>query len=216
MENFGRVINCVLYRDRGYAFVEFDRIEDAEKAIEHGEREINGNYFKYLPRQNQSSVTLNSSTTKKIAVGNFQERDFEKLHVYFPSQTDLTLQKNSSNQTYVVGEFPSDEALRILMRRPICLNGRVLNIFCPDDDQSIENSHYILVKNVSLRLSDYNLLEYFSQYGRILNCYRLTNQETYRIQFQNRFGFHEFSRLNRIHEVKNAYLSIEQDQSNRI
>ena len=93
------------------------------------------------------------------------------------------------------------------------MNGRVLSIFIDNEDRLTECNNYLLVRHVPFRLNDYNLLEYFSQYGRVLNCYRYGQTDAYRIQYRDPKNFKEILQSNRIHVIKGAQLQIENEQN---
>jgi hypothetical protein len=114
---------------------------------------------------------------------------------------------------YILGLFDINDSIKLLLKRAFCLNGRVLNIFIDNDDKLTECDNYLLVRHVPYRLNDYNLLEYFSQYGRILNCYRYGQTDAYRIQYRDRKCLKQVLELNRLHVIKNVQIQIENEQN---
>ena len=101
----------------------------------------------------------------------------------------------------------------MLQRRAYCVNGRVLNIFIDGDDKVTKCDNYLLVRSVPLRLNDYNLLEYFSQYGAILNCYRSGQTDEYHLQYRDRLQLDQLLSNKRIHLIKSARVQIERETS---
>jgi hypothetical protein len=110
---------------------------------------------------------------------------------------------------YILGLFDINDSIKLLLKRAFCLNGRVLSIFIDNDDKLTECDNYLLVRHVPYRLHDYNLLEYFYQYGRILNCYRYGLTDAYRIQYSDKKSLNKVLQLNRIHVIKSARIQIE-------
>ncbi len=55
-KKFGRVLNCVLYNTRGYAFIEFDQLINAHRALASNYNRINGFDIQYCPRHDSSKI----------------------------------------------------------------------------------------------------------------------------------------------------------------
>lgn len=211
-KNFGCVLNCVLYGSRGYAFVEFHQLDDAYRALKSSNQQLNGYSIQYCPRKVSSKIFPLISFTRLIHIGNFLNKDQENLSLYFPSLQNFTIHKNCFGQTYILGLFNLIDSIRLLLKRAVCLNGRVLNIFMGNDDKLTECDNYLLVRNVPHRLNDYNLLEYFSQYGRVLNCYRYGQTDAYRIQYRDKISLNNVLEFNRIHVIKSIRMQVEREQ----
>lgn len=211
-KNFGHVLNCVLYENRGYAFVEFRHVQDAQRALASTEQQINGFPIQFRPRQNFRKISPSISLTRTVHIGNFHLRDEEKLPRHFPHLQNWTSHRNCFGQVYLLAEFDLPTANELLLRRAVCLNGRVLNIFLENEDQLTECDNYLLVRHVPFRLNDYNLFEYFSQFGRILNCYRYGQTDAYRIQYRDRAALDAVFQINRLHLIKSVQLQIERDR----
>ncbi|CAF4275910.1 unnamed protein product, partial [Rotaria sp. Silwood2] len=212
-KNFGCVLNCVLYKSRNYAFIEFSQLNDAHRALASSNQKLNGYLIQYCPRNNSSKILPLLPLTRLIHIGNFLNKDQEKLQFYFSNLKNFTIHKNCYGQTYILGLFDINDSIKLLFKRPFCLNGRVLNIFIDNDDKLTECDNYLLVRNVPYRLNDYNLLEYFSQYGRILNCFRYGQTNAYRIQYRDKISLNKVLEFNRIHVIKSVQMQIEREQN---
>ncbi|CAF0771749.1 unnamed protein product [Rotaria sordida] len=212
-KNFGRVLNCVLYKSRNYAFIQFHQINDAHRALASTNQKLNDYSIRYCPRNNSSKILPLLSLTRLIHIGNFLNKDQENLQFYFSNLKNFTIHKNCYGQTYILGLFDINDSIKLLLKRAFCLNGRVLNIFIDNDDKLTECDNYLLVRNVPYRLNDYNLLEYFSQYGRILNCYRYGQTDAYRIQYRDKISLNKVLEFNRIHVIKSVQMQIEREQN---
>jgi hypothetical protein len=140
-------------------------------------------------------------------------KDQEKLPLHFPNLQNFTKHKNCYGEIYILGLFNFNDCIKLLLKRPFCLNGRVLNIFIDNDDKLTECDNYLLVRHVPYRLNDYHLLEYFSQYGQLLNCYRYGHTDAYRIQYRDRISLNKVIEFNRIHVIKSARIQIERDKN---
>ena len=213
LTNFGHVVNCVLYENRGYAFIEFQNVFDAQRALASTNQKINGCEIIYRPRQNLRSISSTIQLKRTVHIGNFHLRDQQKLSNYFPNLETSTTHRNCFGQIYLLAQFDLKTTNEILFKRAFCLNGRVLNIFVENDDQLTECDNYLLVRHVPFRLNDYNLFEYFSQFGHILNCYRYGQTDAYRIQYRDRKELDEVFQINRIHLIKSVRLQIERDRN---
>ncbi len=213
VKKFGRVLNCVLYNTRGYAFIEFDQLTNAHRALASSHDRINGTDIRYCPRHDSSKILPLIPLTRLVHIGNFQHKDQDKLQFYFPNLQNPTIHENCYGQTYALGIFDINASIQLLLKRAFCLNGRVLNIFIANDDKLTECDNYLLVRHVPYRLNDYNLLEYFSQFGRILNCYRYGQTDAYRIQYRDRRSLKQVLEINRIHVIKNAQIQIENEHN---
>lgn len=211
--NFGHVLNCVLYHTRGYAFIEFKRLTDVHRALASTDNKIHGVNIRYLPRHDTSRIFPPLCLTRLVHIGNFSLKDQDRLQFYFPELQSFTVHQNCYGQTYILGQFDIHDSIKLLLNRAFCLNGRVLSIFIDNEDRLTECNNYLLVRHVPFRLNDYNLLEYFSQYGRVLNCYRYGQTDAYRIQYRDRTNFKEILQSNRIHVIKGAQLQIENEQN---
>ena len=207
------MLNCVLYNTRGYAFIEFNQLTDAHSALASTNQKLNGYTIKYCPRHNSSKIFPLISLTRLVHIGNFSQKDQDKLKFYFPCLQNFTIHQNCYGQIYILGLFNIIDSIKLLLKRAFCLNGRVLNIFIDNDDKLTESNNYLLVRHVPYRLNDYNLLEYFSKYGRILNCYRYGQTDAYRIQYSDRKCLDKILESNRIHVIKSARIQIELDQN---
>ncbi|CAF4192890.1 unnamed protein product [Rotaria sp. Silwood2] len=212
-KNFGCVLNCVLYKSRNYAFIEFSQLNDAHRALASSNQKLNGYLIQYCPRNNSSKILPLLPLTRLIHIGNFLNKDQEKLQFYFSNLKNFTIHKNCYGQTYILGLFDINDSIKLLFKRPFCLNGRVLNISIDNDDKLTECDNYLLVRNVPYRLNDYNLLEYFSQYGRILNCFRYGQTNAYRIQYRDKISLNKVLEFNRIHVIKSVQMQIEREQN---
>ena len=210
---FGHVLNCVLYHSRGYAFVEFKRLVDVHRALASTDNQIRGVHIRYLPRHDTSKIPPSLCLTRLVHIGNFSLKDQDKLQSYFPQLQSFTVHQNCYGQSYILGQFDIHDSITLLLNRAFCLNGRVLSIFIDNEDRLTECNNYLLVRHVPFRLNDYNLLEYFSQYGRVLNCYRYGQTDAYRIQYRDPKNFKEILQSNRIHVIKGAQLQIENEQN---
>ncbi|CAF0715401.1 unnamed protein product [Adineta steineri] len=211
-KHFGRVLNCVFYSSRGYAFIEFDQLDDAQRALSSSNNEINGCKFQYYPRHNNSNKILPLlPLTKLVHIGNFLSKDQDKFLNYFPNLQNFTTHESCYGEIYILGLFNINDSIELLLKRPFFLNGRILNIFIDIDDKLTECNNYLLVRNVTYRLTDYNLFEYFSKFGYILNCYRYGQTNAYRIQYRDRISLHKVLQFNRIHVIKSVQLQIEQE-----
>ncbi|CAF0959487.1 unnamed protein product [Adineta ricciae] len=210
--HFGRVLNCILYDTRGYAFIEFAQVNDANRAIRSSNHQINGYPFEYYPRNHSSKMLPQLTLTRLVHIGNYLPQDQEKLSsFYFPHLKTFTIHQNCYGQMYILGLFDINDSIKLLFQRAFCLNGRVLNIFNENDDQLNECANYLLVRNVASRLTDYNLLEYFSQFGRVLNCHRYGQTNAYRIQYRDRQSLTQVLEYNRIHAIKSVQVQIERE-----
>ncbi|CAF1242725.1 unnamed protein product [Rotaria magnacalcarata] len=212
-KHFGRILNCVLYDSRGYAFIEFHQLDDTHRALASSVHQLNGCSIQYCPRNKSSKILPLISLTRLIHIGNFLNKDQENLPLYFPNLQNFSIHKNCYGQKYILGIFNLNDSIKLLLKRAFCLNGRVLNIFMDNDDALTECNNYLLVRNVSYRLNDYNLLEYFSQYGRILNCYRYGQTDAYRIQYRDKSSLNQVIEFNRIHVIKSIRMQIEREKN---
>lgn len=210
---FGRVLNCVLYQTRGYAFIEFDRIVDANRAIASKCQKINGSPIEYCPRHDTTNIVQPIPLTRLVHIGNFAHQDQDRLRRYFINLQNFSLHQNCYGQMYILGTFDINESAQLLLKRAYCFNGRVLNVFVDNDDQLTECDNFLLVRRVPYRLNDYNLLEYFSQFGRILNCYRYGQTDAYRVQYRDKSSLEQVLRINRIHVIKSVQIQIENEQN---
>lgn len=209
-KTFGRVLNCTLYADRSYGFVHFDREYDALKAISATDCQINGRSFRYLSRSAplKASVSPSVSTTKTVHIGNFRRLDEAKvLQIIGPFQTKFSY-TDSSGQNYVSISLDDQSRSHLLNRRPICLNGRVLNVFSDHEEQH-KNELSVLIRYVPQRLNDFNLLEYFSQFGRVLNCFRLEKSDCYSVRFENSADLASDLSAIGVHRIKGAPVKVE-------
>lgn len=211
--NFGHVLNCVLYQTRGYAFIEFKRLTDVHRALASTKNRIRGVEIHYRSRHDTSKITPPLCLTRLVHIGNFSLKDQEKVQSYFPQLQTFTVHQNCYGQTYILGQFDINDSIKLLLNRAFCLNGRVLSVFSDNEDRLTECNNYLLVRHVPFRLNDYHLLEYFSQYGRILNCYRYGQTDAYRIQYRDRKSLENILQFNRIHLIKGSQLQIENEQN---
>ena len=211
--NFGHVLNCVLYHTRGYAFIEFKRLTDVNRALASTKNRIRGVEIHYRSRHDTSKITPSLCLTRLVHIGNFSLKDQDKVQSYFPQLQSFTVHQNCYGQTYILGQFDINDSIKLLLNRSFCLNGRVLSVFSDNDDRLTECNNYLLVRHVPFRLNDYHLLEYFSQYGRILNCYRYGQTDAYRIQYRDRKSLENILEFNRIHLIKGSQLQIENEQN---
>ncbi|UJR29074.1 hypothetical protein I4U23_010288 [Adineta vaga] len=210
-KHFGLILNCILYRSRGYAFVEFAQLNDANRAIRSSNHQINGYPIEYYPRNHSRKILPALSLDRLVHIGNYHQQDQDKLSTYFPTLQTFTIHQNCYGQMYILGVFDINDSIKLLLKRAFCLNGRVLNIFIESDDHFNECDNYLLVRNVASRLTDYNLLEYFSQFGQILNCYRYGQTNAYRIQYRDRQSLKQVLQSNRIHVIKSVQIQIERE-----
>ncbi len=174
---------------------------------------LNGYKIQYCPRHNSTKILSLLPLTRRVHIGNFFPKDQNKLQFYFPHLQNFTIHENCYGQTYILGLFDVNDSIQLLLKRAFCLNGRVLNIFIDNDDKLTECDNYLLVRHVPYRLNDYNLLEYFSQYGRILNCYRYGHTDAYRIQYRDKKCLNKVLELNRIHVIKSVQIQIENERN---
>lgn len=209
--NFGRVMNCVMYADRGYAFVEFAQTADADRALASAYHTINGVKIRCRPRQQSTKFqTTVPSSTPLLHIGNFGSIDEEKVLLHFPQLQQISSYRDAHGQMYLRGAVDADAGDQLLSRRAFCLNGRVLHVFLDTNDyQSNDWQNSLLVRPVPQRLADYNLLDYFSQFGSIVNCYRQGLTDTYRIEYRDRTDLNGLLESDRPHLIKSVRLKIE-------
>lgn len=212
-KNFGRVLNCVLYKHRGYAFIEFECVIDANRAIASKCQKINASPIEYCPRHDTTKIAPTPSLMRLVHIGNFASQDQDKLRAYFPNLQNFSLHQNCYGQIYILGSFDINESIELLLKRAYCFNGRVLNVFIDNDDILTECNNFLLVRRVPYRLSDYNLLEYFSKFGRVLNCYRYGQTDAYRVQYRDKTSLERVLQVNRIHVIKSVQIQIENEQN---
>lgn len=187
VESVQFIDNSKLRGKSGFAFITFNSIEEASKAVVDENHVIDGCEVKVKIRESTDGIVeAEISESKKIKVEDlpFESTTVEKLRDYFEKfgelkAIDLLINSKTKTCAAIVVFDKTDGVQNSLEQNQHEFEGREVNIVqIPDTVKTGARERTLYLENLALQTTEGSIINYFRMYGHIAKVHLVRDRET--------------------------------------